>query len=305
MHGKSLISIRDLEKKDIEELFSLTEKMEGGIGAGKTLLKNSILATLFFEPSTRTKMSFQAAAQRLGASVISFESVALTSMAKGESFVDTIKTIDGYVDLIVLRHKLEGSARLADIVSKHPVVNGGDGGNQHPTQTLIDLYTIRKAKKKLKGLNVYLVGDLKYARTMRSLLYGLGMFGSDVTLVSPKGLEMDRGVIDETKELFGTRIKQSSELDLRNADVAYVCRIQKERFADQYEADKLQKEFRITEDHLKGVKNDLIILHPLPKIDEIDPAVDASKHAIYFEQAKLGVPVRMAIIMKLLGKACW
>jgi aspartate carbamoyltransferase catalytic subunit len=303
MHGKSLISIRDLEKKDIEELFLLTEKMEGLIGREIAPLKSAIIATLFFEPSTRTKMSFQAAAQRLGASVISFESVALTSMAKGETFIDTIKTIDGYVDLTVLRHKLEGSARLADSISKHPVVNGGDGGNQHPTQTLIDLYTIRKMKKKLKGLNVYLVGDLKYARTMRSLLYGLGMFGANVTLVSPKGLEMDKGVVEETKELFGTKISQQSGLNLKDADVAYVCRIQKERFADQYEAEKLQKEFRIGEEQLKGVKDDLILLHPLPKIDEIDPGVDRSRHAVYFEQAKLGVPMRMAIIMKLLGKS--
>ncbi|MFH0817591.1 MAG: aspartate carbamoyltransferase, partial [Candidatus Micrarchaeota archaeon] len=196
MNGKDLISIRDLERKDIEGWFSLAEKMECELGGEKTPLKNRIIATLFFEPSTRTRLSFQAAAQRLGANVINFESVALTSMAKGETFVDTIKIVDGYADLLVIRHSLEGSARLAANVAKHPVVNGGDGGNQHPTQTLIDLYTIRKIKKKLEGLNVQLVGDLKYARTMRSLLYGLGMFGAEVTLVSPKGLEMDKGVIE-------------------------------------------------------------------------------------------------------------
>jgi aspartate carbamoyltransferase catalytic subunit len=298
---KDLISIRDLEQRDIEGIFSLAEKMEGSLGKAAPL-KGKIVATLFFEPSTRTKMSFQAAAQRLGASVISFESVALTSMAKGESFVDTIKTVDGYADLIVIRHKLEGSARLAANVAENPVVNGGDGGNQHPTQTLIDLYTIRKVKKKLKNLNVYLVGDLKYARTMRSLLYGLSMFGAEITLVSPKGLEMDPVVIQEAKEKFNAKINYTHELSLKDADVAYVCRIQKERFADQYEAEKLQKEFKITEEHLKGVKNDFVLLHPLPKIDEIDQAVDKSKHARYFEQAKLGVPVRMAIIEKLLKK---
>ncbi len=303
MNGKDLISIRDLERKDIEGLISLAEKMEGELGKGKQHLKGRIVATLFFEPSTRTRLSFQAAAQRLGADVINFESVALTSMAKGESFVDTIKIVDGYADLIVMRHHLEGSARLAANVAKHPVVNGGDGGNQHPTQTLIDLYTIRKVKKKVEGLNVYLVGDLKYARTMRSLLYGLGMFGAGVTLVSPKGLEMDRGILEEAKNLFSMNIRQTHELDLRDADVAYVCRIQKERFADPYEAEKLQREFKITEEQLKGVKEDLVILHPLPKLDEIDPAVDNSKHATYFEQAKLGVPMRMAILMKLLGGA--
>jgi aspartate carbamoyltransferase catalytic subunit len=302
MNGKDLISIRDLDRRDIEGLFSLAEKMDSGGDGGKTPLKNHIIATLFFEPSTRTRLSFQAAAQRLGASTISFEDIAATSMAKGETFVDTIKTVDGYVDLMVVRHKLEGSARLAASVAKNPVVNGGDGGNQHPTQTLIDLYTIKKIKKKLKGLNVYLVGDLKYARTMRSLLYGLSMFGADITLVSPKGLEMDAGILRETRELFMPKVKETHELDLKDADVAYICRIQRERFADPYEAEKLQKQFKITEEQLKGVKDDLILLHPLPKIDEIDSAVDKSKHAIYFEQAKLGVPMRMAIIMKLLGK---
>ncbi|MFH1471024.1 MAG: aspartate carbamoyltransferase [Candidatus Micrarchaeota archaeon] len=301
MNGKDLISIRDLERKDIEALFSLAEKMEGEIGGSKTPLKGSVVSTLFFEPSTRTRLSFQAAAQRLGADVINFESVAFTSMAKGETFVDTIKIIDGYADLIVMRHHLEGAARLAANIAKHPVVNGGDGGNQHPTQTLIDLYTIRKIKKKIAGLNVHLVGDLKYARTMRSLLYGLGMFGANVKLVSPKGLEMDKRIVDEAKELFSIKVEQTHELSLKDADVTYVCRIQKERFADQYEAEKLQREFKITEELLKGVKDDLVILHPLPKIDEIDPAVDTSKHATYFEQARLGVPMRMAILMKLLG----
>ncbi len=302
MNGKDLISIRDLEKKDIEALFSVTEKMEKMLAKEENPLKNSVIATLFFEPSTRTKMSFEAAAQRLGANLISFSSVASTSMAKGETLVDTIKTIDGYVDLIVIRHKLEGSARLASQVAKHPVVNGGDGGNQHPTQTLIDLYAIKKMKKKIEGLNVYLVGDLKYARTMRSLLYGLGMFNARVTLVAPNGLEMDQGVVEEVKKLFSVDVKQTNSLDLRGADVAYICRIQKERFADPYEAEKVQKGFKITEEQLSGVKDDLIILHPLPKIDEIDPEIDKGKHARYFEQATLGVPIRMAIIMKLLGK---
>lgn len=302
MNGKDLISIRDLTRQDIEELFSLTKKMEGKIGSKDKPLKNTVIATLFFEPSTRTKMSFETAAQRLGADLITFSSVESTSMAKGESFVDTIKTIDGYSDLIIIRHKLEGSARLASQVAKHPVVNGGDGGNQHPTQTLIDLYTINKMKGKIKGLHVYLVGDLKYARTMRSLLYGLGMFGAKVTLVSPRGLEMDKGVVKEVKAKFSVDVKETREMNLKDADVVYVCRIQKERFADPYEAEKVQKEFKITEDQLQGVKDDLILLHPLPKIDEIDPGVDRSKHAVYFEQATLGVPIRMAIILKLLGK---
>jgi len=301
---QDLISIRDLEKSDIELILEKSAHMEQALKTKKELdaLKDKVVATLFFEPSTRTRLSFQSAALRLGAKVINFEDVEKTSIAKGETFSDTIKMVDGYSDLIIVRHAKEGSARYAAQLAVHPVINGGDGGNQHPTQTLLDLYTIKRAKKKIEGLNVALLGDLKHARTMRSLMYGLAMFGAKITLIAPRGLEMDRNMVQEVKERFKADMIEKATIHLEDTDVLYLCRIQRERFVDQYEAEKLQKEFRITESVLEKVKDDLIILHPLPKVDEVSPEVDKSKYAYYYEQAKLGVPVRMAIINEMIGR---
>lgn len=299
---KGLISIRDLEKRDIEDYFSLIEKMEKHLESGKPVLDGKIIATIFFEPSTRTHMSFQAAAKRLGAQTITLD-VEKSSSRKGESLSDTIKIMDGYSDMIVIRHPLEGAARFADTAAVHPVINAGDGGNQHPTQTLIDLYTILKCKGSINKMRVHLVGDLKYARAMRSLVYGLAMFGARMVLASPKGLELDRELVREVREKFDADIVEQNSIDLSDCDVLYVCRIQKERFADQYEAEKVQKEFRISEQYLESAKKGMIILHPLPKIDEIPEVVDESPMARYFQQAKYGVPVRMAVIARLLGKA--
>jgi len=295
---KDLISIRDLEKKHIDLILKKSSEMERALKGNKKLnsLGGKVVATLFFEPSTRTRLSFQTAAMRLGAKVLSFENVGASSIVKGETFSDTVRMVDGYSDLLVVRHAKEGSARYAAQLAEHPVINGGDGGNQHPTQTLLDLYTIKRAKKKIDGLNVTLLGDLKHARTMRSLLYGLSMYGANVTLVAPKGLEMNKEVIKEVEGRFNAKVEEKSTMHLADADVLYLCRIQKERFSDQYEAEKVQKEFRITEDAIKGVKDSLIILHPLPKIDEVAPEVDRSKYAYYYEQAKMGIPVRMAIM---------
>jgi len=297
-----LISIRDLTKEDVEAYFKKTAEMEKNLASGKKPVSNIVVANLFFEPSTRTSLSFQTAAKRLGADSVVYNA-STGSTQKGETLKDTIRIIDGYADLIVIRHPLEGSARLAADVAVHPVINAGDGGNQHPTQTLIDLYTILKCKGKIDGLAVQLVGDLKHARAMRSLLYGLAMFGADVTLVAPKGLEMEKSVIDEVRERFGAKVSERSSLDLKSCDVLYVCRVQKERFSDPYEAEKVQKEFSLHEEDLKDVKKDLIILHPLPKIDEIPESVDRSPHAKYFEQAKYGVPVRMAILYSIIKEA--
>ncbi len=302
--GTDFISIRDFSKKQIEDLFRTAGAMEKVLKARKRAetLRNAVVATLFFEPSTRTRLSFQVAATRLGAKVLDFGLLEASSVAKGETFSDTIRMIDGYADVLIVRHPLEGSARLAAQLAVHPVINAGDGGNQHPSQTLIDLYTIKKAKGKIAGLNVCLLGDLKHSRTMRSLLYGLSLFGADITLAAPKGLEMDEDVVEETRDRFGAKIKKTGEMNLRDADVVYVCRVQKERFVDQYEAAKLQKEFRIDMEHLSGVKDDMIILHPLPKIDELDSRIDHTKHALYFEQARNGIPVRMAILTTAVGR---
>ncbi|MBN2477939.1 aspartate carbamoyltransferase [Candidatus Micrarchaeota archaeon] len=288
-----IISARDLNKEQIEDILKSAEKMEKKIGT--PMESGNVVATLFFEPSTRTKLSFQTAASRLGMKYIDFHTE-FSSLKKGESFTDTIKNIDGYVDIIIMRHPKEGAARLAAEVAESPVVNGGDGGNQHPTQALLDLYTIKKTKGKIAGVNFNLVGDLKHARTMHSLLYFLSMFKANVKLISPKGLELDPELIDEVKEKFNAKVEISNELSVEGADVLYACRIQAERFADPYEAKRVQKEFSITAEHLKGAKDDLVIMHPLPKVKEIALEIDHTPYAKYFEQAWNGIPTRMAVL---------
>ena len=294
-----LISFRDLSKEEVEDYFARAEEMDKQLESRNVEKLDGIVATMFFEPSTRTKLSFQSAAERLGLKIIDFVG-STSSLKKGESFEDTIKTVDGYADIIVMRHPLEGSARVAAEFADSPVANGGDGGNQHPSQTLLDLYTLKKMKGDIGALNVHLVGDLKHARTMRSLLYGLAMFGAKVKLVAPTGLEMARDAIADVKKKFGADVEETEVIDFKGADVVYVCRIQEERFEDKYEAMSVKKKFTIKPEYLQGVKEDMIILHPLPKIDEIPPEVDKSKHAKYFEQAKNGIPMRMAIMKKML-----
>ena len=300
LKGKDIVSIRDLNKEEIELIHKKAEEMEP-YARGENpckLMEGKILGTLFFEPSTRTRLSFTSAMQRLGGNVMGFEGVNVTSVAKGESLTDTIKTVERYCDLIVIRHPMEGTARLAANVSTKPVINGGDGGNQHPTQTLLDLYTIKKMKGKIKGLNVTLLGDLKYARTMRSLATALAMFDANLTLVSPKGLEMSKDILGEIEKNFNMKPRQMYDIEtgVKDADVIYICRIQKERFEDKFEAEKIQKAFKITPEVLKSCKEEVAILHPLPKVTEIDPRVDDMKCAKYFDQTFYGVPIRMAII---------
>jgi len=294
-----LISIRDLEKKEIEEILDSAMMIEAG--ERKPDLSGKILATLFFEPSTRTKLSFQSAAMRNGMDVVDF-SPETSSLKKGESFMDTIRTVSGYADVLAIRHPAEGSTRLASDVTDKPVVNGGDGGNQHPTQTLIDLFSILKTKGRIGGLNVTLLGDLKHARTMRSLVYGLAMFGSKVTLVSPKGLEMDPKYLEEVNKKFGLDVELRNAPDYSDADVLYVCRIQAERFADPYEAKSVQQKFRIMKADLANAKEDVVILHPLPKINEIEDAIDQMPQARYFQQAHYGIPLRMAVLEHVLTR---
>ncbi len=293
-----IISVRDLSKDTINDILDLATEMESN-PEKYVYSDKKVLATMFFEPSTRTKLSFQSAGVRLGLEYIDF-SKETSSLKKGESFTDTLKVVDGYADVIVIRHANEGSARLAAEVSSHPVINGGDGGNQHPTQGLIDLYTIKKLKGKIKGLNVTMNGDLKHARAMQSLVYMLAMFGANIHLISPRGLEMDPALIAEIRDKFNVKVTESNTVDFSNSDVVYMCRIQKERFVDPYEAMSVQKKFSINLDNLKNVKEDLTILHPLPKVNEVDYAIDNTKYAKYFEQARNGIPVRMAILKYVL-----
>ena len=298
LKGKDIISIRDLTKKDIEYILKTAEKMEK---SSDRPLKGKILSCMFFEPSTRTRLSFSTAMERMGGDVIGFASKETTSVAKGESLKDTIKTVENYCDVIVIRHPKEGASRLAADVSKIPVINAGDGSNQHPTQTLLDLYTIKKEKNRL-DINIALIGDLKYGRTVHSLVYALAMWDAKITLVSPEGLEMPREVLGDLNR-FNAEINETDDIEtaISNSDVLYVTRIQEERFPDPGEYEKIKGAYRITLDTLKHAKKDLIILHPLPRVDEIAQEVDDSPYARYFEQVNNGVPVRMAVLGLVLG----
>ena len=295
LQNRSIVSIRDLKKEEIELILNEAEVMESKLKKKEPLynMKNKVLASLFFEPSTKTRLSFSAAMQRLGGSVIEIEYSSTT-----KNLVDKIKMVENYCDVILLRHPREGSARLAAEISKKPVINAGDGSNQHPTQTLIDLFTIKKLKGRIENLNVSLVGDLKYSATIKSLFYALGIFKANITLASPQELQMPWENVEEVRDKFGIRIFQTNSLysAVEDADVLYVCGIKKEKFADVLEAERIQKTFKITSEILENAKDDLIILHPLPKEIEIDPRVDETKFAKYYEQAFYGLPVRMALL---------
>ena len=293
--GRDLISIRDLARGDIETVLTEAER----IHTNPDLLRSSIIATLFFEPSTRTQLSFSTAALRLGARLIGFSSGEATSKSKGETLADTIRMAEGYADLIVIRHPLEGSARLAADTAEVPVINAGDGANQHPTQTLLDLFTIRNSLSAIDGLKIGLVGDLRYGRTVHSLAEALTCFDDvSLRLMSPPTLRLPDAV---RRELDGElAFEEIDDLDLEDLDVVYVTRIQKERFPDVEEYDKVQGTYVMTPEIVETMREDAIILHPLPRVDEIEPAVDALPQARYFEQARGGVPVRMALLKLLL-----
>lgn len=297
--GRSIISVRDFTREEIEFILNRAEEVERNPPG--EVLKGKILACLFFEPSTRTRLSFEAAMERLGGRVIGFSEAGVSSVAKGESLVDTVRTVEGYCDAIVIRHPREGSARLCSRVARVPVINAGDGSNQHPTQTLLDLYTIRREKGRL-DVEVAILGDLKYGRTVHSLAYALGMFKARITLVSPRGLEMPREVLSDLRRT-GVEIKEVTSLEdaVPRVDVLYVTRIQKERFPDPEEYEKVKGAYRITPETLRNAGEELIILHPLPRVDEISPEIDATKHAKYFEQVRYGIPVRMALLSLILG----
>ena len=303
-YDRDIVSIRDFSKKEIESVLDLSEKMIPYAKGEKvaTPLKGKILGNLFFEPSTRTRLSFESAAHRLGANVIDVSQMSMTSISKGETLADTIRMVDTYCDVIVLRHPHEGAARLAAKFSENPVINAGDGAGSHPTQTLLDLFTIRRAKGKIDGLNIVLVGDLKYGRTVHSLTDALAEFGANLTLVAPDTLQMPS---DNIRHLKGKDcnpvMKKKLDDTIADADVLYVTRIQKERFPDPAEYNKVSGTYRINNEMLREAKKDLIVMHPLPRIDEIDSEVDNTPHAKYFEQAFNGTPVRMALLNLILG----
>lgn len=297
--GADVISIRDLGREEIEQVLARAAAIE----PDPDLLRGRIMASLFFEPSTRTQLSFASAMERLGGGVIGFSGVGGTSLQKGESLHDTIKMAERYADIIVIRHPLEGSARFAADVAEVPVINAGDGANQHPSQTLLDLFTIKESCGRIDGLHVGMVGDLKYGRTVHSLATALTNFeGIKLRLISPPSLRMPPKILEE--ELRGrVEFEEVQALDLADLDVVYMTRIQRERFPDVEEYEKVKGAYVLDLEACRQLKPEAVILHPLPRVGEIAPQVDRLPQAKYFEQAANGVPVRMALLaLMLLGE---
>ena len=299
--NRDIISIHDFSKDELLYVLKIAKLME--TTHNPNLLKDKILATLFFEPSTRTRLSFLSSMEQLGGKVMGFATAGMTSIKKGETLWDTIKMAQAYADVIVLRHPLEGSARLAAEASSKPIINAGDGANQHPTQTMLDLYTIQKVKGKLTNLNIGMLGDLKYGRTVHSLVIALSHFNPKFYFIAPKELQMPQAYLDDLKE---KKIKFVTESNLmkvsKQLDILYVTRIQKERFADPIEYEKYKGIYKLDTSLLPHIKKDLKIMHPLPRVDEIDKSLDETDHAVYFDQAANGIPVRKALLALILGK---
>jgi len=299
--GRDIISIEDFSQQEINHILDVSKTMEPLAKSGSEMLKGKILATLFFEPSTRTRLSFEAAMLKLGGSVIGFAEAELASVKKGENLADTVRTVENYADVIALRHPLDGAAKLAAELSKVPIINGGSGSEEHPTQALIDLYTIQKEKGKIDGLKIALVGDLRYGRTVHSLAYALSLYNIDLYLISPETLRMRREVLRTINKKMSVTEDSNLEKVIPQVDVLYVTRIQKERFPDPAEYAKVKGVYRIDLNSLSSAKKDLVILHPLPRVDEIAPEVDHTAQAKYFQQVWNGIVVRMALLALVLG----
>ena len=299
--GRDIISIKDFSREEISYIFKIAKSMEPLAAKGSNILKGKILATLFFEPSTRTRLSFESAMHKLGGSTIGFAEAEIASVKKGENLADTIRTVDNYADVIALRHPLEGAARLAAEFSKVPILNGGSGAEEHPTQALLDVYTMNKEKGKIDGLKIAFVGDLRYGRTVHSLAYALSLYNVELYLVSPESLKMRREVLQAIKERIQVIERTNLEKIIPLVDVLYVTRIQKERFPDPAEYAKVKGSFKLDLQALTDAKKDLTILHPLPRIDEIAPEVDNTPYARYFQQVRNGIVMRMALLALILG----
>ena len=300
LKGRNLISITDFSKEEYIEVLDIAEGFEKN--PKQHILGDKVVATLFFEPSTRTRLSFESAANQLGARVIGFSDPGATSVQKGESLHDTIKMVSAYADLIVMRNPKEGSSRYASEVASVPVINAGDGANQHPTQCMLDLYSIRKTQGTLDNLNIALVGDLKYGRTVHSLVQAMCNFNATFHLVSPEELKLPSSVKKSIKDA-GLKYYQYHEIrDIMGvADIIYMTRVQRERFSDLLEYERVKDSCILTASMLEGCKPNMRVLHPLPRVNEITTDVDKTPHAYYFQQAQNGVYVRQALIASILG----
>jgi len=300
MKTKSLVSIDDLTTEEINKILTLAGEFEKK--PVQDLLTGKVIATLFFEPSTRTRLSFESAVNKLGGRIIGFTDTSTSSVTKGETFYDTIKMVSNYADLIIMRHPIEGTARYASEISDVPVINAGDGANQHPTQTLLDLFSIKKTQGTLDHLNICMVGDLKYGRTVHSLLMAMSRWNTTFNFVAPEELRLP----DEYKlylNNLGLSYHETADLNsvLDKADIVYMTRVQKERFSDPMEYEKVKNAYVLHSHMLEGSKPGMKILHPLPRVTEINTDVDSSPYAYYFTQALNGVYTRQAIMCTLLG----
>ena len=299
--NRSLVSIANLSKDKIMYLIYMAQGFEKH--PNRKILDDRVVATLFFEPSTRTRLSFETAANRLGARVIGFTDPKVTSSTKGETLKDTIMMVSNYADVIVMRHYLEGAARYASEVSPVPVINAGDGANQHPTQTMLDLYSIYKTQGTLENLNIYLVGDLKYGRTVHSLIMALRHFNPTLHFIAPEELSLPNEYKDFCKE-NNIKFEEHNDFNadvISNADILYMTRVQRERFTDPMEYERVKDVYILRASMLEKARENMKILHPLPRVNEIDYDVDNDPHAYYFEQARNGLYARQAIICDVLG----
>jgi len=299
--GRDIVSMQGFDRSELEFILDKATEMQPLVDKGSDMLRGRILAALFFEPSTRTRLSFEAAMLRLGGGVIGFAEPKVSSVAKGETLSDTVKTVESYADVLVIRHPDEDAARIAAEAASVPVLNAGSGSWEHPTQALLDLHTIRAAKGKIDDLTIALVGDLLYGRTVHSLTYALSNYDVKLYLVSPGQLRMRKDVL---KEVEG-KVDYVETGDLRSIlpelDVLYATRVQKERFSDPADYERVKDSYKIDRSFLKGAKDSLVVMHPLPRVTEISADVDDTEHAWYFRQVKHGIYVRMALIALVLG----
>ena len=301
MVNRSIVSIADYSHEKIQYLLDMAQEMEAH--PNRKILEGKVVATLFFEPSTRTRLSFETAANRLGARVIGFADPKATSSTKGETLKDTIKMVSNYADVIVMRHRLEGAAKYASEVTDTPIINAGDGANLHPSQTMLDLYSIYKTQGRLEDLNIYMVGDLKYGRTVHSLLMALSTYNPTFHFIAPKELEMpnEYKMYCEQKGVNYIEQRDFTAETIADADIIYMTRVQRERFTDLMEYERVKDAYILRKTMLEGCRTNMKILHPLPRVNEIERSIDNSPHAYYFEQAGNGLFAREALICHVLG----
>ena len=299
--GRDIISMQDFDRSELEFILERATEMQPLVEKGSDMLRGRILATLFFEPSTRTRLSFEAAMLRLGGGVIGFAEPKVSSVAKGETLSDTVKVVENYADVLVIRHPDEDAARIAAEAASVPVMNAGSGSWEHPTQALLDLHTIRAAKGSIDGLTIALVGDLLYGRTVHSLMYALSNYDVKLYLVSPEQLRMRKDVLKGV----GGKVDYVETDDLKSIlpelDILYATRVQKERFSDPADYERVKDSYKIDKSFLRSATNSLVVMHPLPRVTEIAADVDDTEHAWYFRQVRHGIYVRMALLALVLG----